>query len=275
MKTQATIETVSLTNRRFGVEMEISGSRLEINTIVSMMAALGIGCECQSYNHRVCNVWKITTDSSIERQGGVEFGEFELVSPILCGADGVDQINKVCAVLNAAGCTVNKTCGLHVHHEVKDYKAANLARLVDFYRRAQSVIDMLMPPSRRGDTNQYCLSIPATNLCRTEDITHQYGSRYYKINIQAYYRYGTVEFRHHSGTVDAEKILAWVAFTQCMVERCRRKISESTHKLTWFDLMQAVGFTHNPAHAVTAKFLTRRYAKFTGKTTRIRVARAI
>ena len=34
--------------------------------------------------------------------------------------------------------------------------------------------------------------------------------RYYKINFQAFATHGTIEFRQHSGTLDADKAANWV-----------------------------------------------------------------
>lgn len=46
-----------------------------------------------------------------------------------------------------------------------------------------------------------------------------FGSRYFKINFESFATHGTVEFRHHSGTTEYEKIVNWVKLTQAMVER--------------------------------------------------------
>lgn len=86
-----------------------------------------------------------------------------------------------------------------------------------------------MPESRRGDTNRYCKSIeqrfrPSNDLelsnvynkiiqCRRLETLSSVvtdRSRYYKINIEAYWRHKTVEFRHHSGTIEFEKISNWI-----------------------------------------------------------------
>jgi hypothetical protein len=39
------------------------------------------------------------------------------------------------------------------------------------------------------------------------------GSRYYKLNLSAINVHGTIEFRQHSGTVNAEKAVNWVKLT--------------------------------------------------------------
>jgi hypothetical protein len=36
------------------------------------------------------------------------------------------------------------------------------------------------------------------------------GGRYFKVNLQSYHTYGTVEFRQHSGTLNAAKAVNWV-----------------------------------------------------------------
>jgi hypothetical protein len=50
-------------------------------------------------------------------------------------------------------------------------------------------------------------------------LSEAYPSRYMKLNCQSYEIHGTVEFRQHQGTTDGEKIVAWVVFTQMLVER--------------------------------------------------------
>jgi hypothetical protein len=52
------------------------------------------------------------------------------------------------------------------------------------------------------------------------------GDRFVKLNYQAFWRHGTVEFRHHSGTVDAAKIIKWVVFCQKLVETAIREANE-------------------------------------------------
>ena len=46
-------------------------------------------------------------------------------------------------------------------------------------------------------------------------------SRYTKLNLQSYSRYGTCEFRGHQGTLDYTKIVAWVALTQNLVLKAK------------------------------------------------------
>jgi hypothetical protein len=45
--------------------------------------------------------------------------------------------------------------------------------------------------------------------------------RYFKLNVAAYLRHGTIEFRQHSGTVDYQKMVNWIIFCIAFVEDSR------------------------------------------------------
>jgi hypothetical protein len=42
--------------------------------------------------------------------------------------------------------------------------------------------------------------------------------RYQKLNLESLERHGTIEFRQHSGTVDAEKAVNWVRLCTAFIE---------------------------------------------------------
>ena len=215
--------------RTFGIEIE-----LEHNDSYAMKLALrtaGIACEVEGYNHHNRPHWKITIDVSV-RNG------YELVSPILKGEEGLEEIRRVCEVLNTQGATINHTCGLHVHHDASDLKDRNLRNLLNLYRRAEDVIDSMMPKSRRANNNRFCKAM------WTVDEGNYPHSRYFKLNLQSLHVHGTVEFRQHSGTIDADKIINWVEITQLMVERSKRQI-KSGAKMHKYDFLQAIGLIHN------------------------------
>ena len=44
------------------------------------------------------------------------------------------------------------------------------------------------------------------------------ANRYFKLNVQAFWRHKTAEFRQHSGTIEFEKIANWVLFTSRLIE---------------------------------------------------------
>ncbi len=216
--------------RTFGIEIElVHGNKYAMR---DALQRAGIDCEVEGYNHTTRPHWKIVTDSSI-RGGG-----YELVSPILKGEEGLDEVRRVCEVLNAQGATVNRSCGLHVHHGAGDLKEKHLRNLLNLYRRSEGVIDTMMPVSRRASNNTYC-----ETLRHLREGERPWG-RYYKLNLESLHVHGTVEFRQHSGTVDAEKITNWVKITQMMVERSKRQVKDGAN-MHRYDFFQAIGLIHN------------------------------
>lgn len=195
--------------RTFGIEIEAyhPSNPAIIRDVVEGINALGINCECQGYNHNdLVGMWKIVSDSSL--RGAYTF---ELVSPILKGEDGFEQITKVCSVLNELGVRVNRSCGLHVHHNAADLTEAQINSAFASYRSNESLIDSIMPVSRRANDNCYCRSL------RNISISSWKSDRYFKLNYRAYLRHNTIEFRQHSGTTNSDKIINWIKLTQLIL----------------------------------------------------------
>jgi hypothetical protein len=44
------------------------------------------------------------------------------------------------------------------------------------------------------------------------------GGRYNKVNLCAFLRHGTIEFRQHSGTMNVDKVINWIVFCVNFVE---------------------------------------------------------
>lgn len=241
---------MTLTNntRTFGIEIEFFGASAD--DLVAALYRRGIDAYFAGYTHEVVDTWKIVTDSSVCGDGGQTPG-LELVSPPMAGEHGLEQIRLVCDALQEVGAKVNKTCGLHIHHHADDYKPQNFKNLISLYSKADKVLDRMMPKSRRKSFNQYCnsLVLDANEYSHQREFDHEdviSNGRYYKVNLNSFYKYGTVEFRHHGGTIEADKIINWVDLTQRMVLRAKRRVPAwNGHSLTWFDVKQALGLVHN------------------------------
>lgn len=138
-------ETFSF-DRTFGVEMEIIHE--SESKIRSAIRNAGVECEIEGYNHDTRTHWKIVSDASVD-------GGFEVVSPVLKGRDGLDELEKVCNALVSAGARIRKCCGLHVHLGTDDFKTDIRVwkNLYKNYAALERTIDSFMPPSRRH--NQY------------------------------------------------------------------------------------------------------------------------
>jgi hypothetical protein len=96
------------------------------------------------------------------------------------------------------------------------------------YANLENVIDSFLPSSRRANNNTYCKSIlkykSKINNARTiNQLTSVIPNRYSKLNIQPYSRYNTIEFRHHAGSIEFEKINNWILFLHNLVEYSKTK----------------------------------------------------
>jgi hypothetical protein len=54
--------------------------------------------------------------------------------------------------------------------------------------------------------------------------------RYRNLNVAAYARHGTLEFRQHQGTVNATKMVAWVKFTGAIMEQAKAESAPSIYR---------------------------------------------
>jgi hypothetical protein len=187
--------------------------------VSSALNAAGVACRVEGYNHQTRSDWKVVTDASLH---GRECGE--LVSPPMKYNDASFQIiEKVGAALAAAGATVNRQCGLHVHHDAGDFRGQDFARLVADYSDNRNLIDSFMPQSRHTNASSWCRnpSRSVRNCTSASAVRTRCGTRYMAVNVSAFFVHGTVEFRQHAGTIDATKILNWVHLTHAMMEKAR------------------------------------------------------
>jgi hypothetical protein len=158
----------------------------------------------------------------------------ELVSPILRGEDGIHQLQLAMDVLKGM-VEVNKSCGIHVHHGALDLTTEQMVTIYKLWKIDQSAIDYLVTPSRRN--NSYCLPLAmdlrSEGWRRATRSTPGYFTRIVGgvdgravLNFTSYGLRGTLEFRQHHSSLDYGKILAWVVFTQAVVEYGRARVGK-------------------------------------------------
>ena len=203
-------------NRNFGVEIEACNCTRE--RLARELTAAGINVQVEGYNHTDhTDHWKLVTDSSLSGNN-----TFELVSPILHGEQGLEELEKVCWVLDLCNAKVNDTCGLHVHMDAAEFDLATWKNLILTYKRLEGVIDNFMPHSRRN--NHYCKALTAiteNSIKHARNIGELraafFHNRYHKVNLEAYARHRTVEFRQHGGSTNFTKMSAWIHFLAKMI----------------------------------------------------------
>lgn len=228
-------------NRRFGVEIEAFGvNRTELQNAL---------------NQAGLTSWKLGYDGSIR---GTD--TFELVSPILVGEDGINQLERVCQILEAKRAKVNKSCGLHIHFEARSFSLSSWKNLFHNYGTLEGVIDSMMPESRRGTTNYYCASI-INRVAKVEaansvqQVVAALPTRYHKVNTKSFTEHGTVEFRQHSGTIEFAKISNWINFLHGLVSYSEQgfRVETATFERTEaFTTPQVATFYYNRINDLAA-----------------------
>ena len=197
--------------RKFGIELEgIGMSQCEV---ADLLRANGIPCHNEGYTHDVMRKWKVVWDQTLQRSAS---SSFELVSPPLEGEAGIAEVERVVKLVNNAGAGVNRDCGIHVHVDMNNAKPRHIANVYNRYRDFEEVIDAFMPVSRRGNNNTmiYSLKDSAKLAPRStaRATVQQRSNRYCKVNLKSFITYGTMEFRHHSGSFNVSKVTSWIKF---------------------------------------------------------------
>lgn len=165
--------------------------------------------------------WRVISDGSVS-------GGCEVVSPVLSGAQGLAQVKGVLKAMNKAGAKADARCGLHVHVGAGDLSTMELQHVARRYAAFESTIDTFINPSRRGNQGEYCRSMDGVvkkldkvTYGTSKDLIRQLGGRYFKLNLQAYLKHGTIEFRQLEGTTSWTKVCNWIEFCVSFVEASR------------------------------------------------------
>ena len=217
-------------SRNFGIEIECTN--ITESRAVIVLREAGINVDHSSYHRADYSRWNVSPDASV-------IGGCEVISPILNGDTGLEEIKRVCKALSDAGVTVNKSCGLHVHVDASGLTGPWVRHIVKRYNKFESTIDSFMPESRRANNNsRYIASMSGAlahaensyssywNSSRISDVCGAMTNRYQKLNLCSYSRTRTIEFRHHSGSVNGSKITNWVQFVLAFVEASHPDLME-------------------------------------------------
>jgi hypothetical protein len=224
--------------RTYGVEMEYIStlSRLDISgRIQEKLRPMNHSCHAEGYVHNTDShnhtQWSAKTDSSITTSAQYPYG-VEVVSPVLRGEAGLPPLKAVCETI-APYSSINRSCGLHVHHGVRPSELKAIAKA---WIRCEDQFFKIVPPSRRENfycakwSDRYSMSTRAKTGSRNvrepregepmREYAHIYiGERYQGLNLRSFWSHGTVEFRLHSGSFDFEKIKMWIIYTQAFLDR--------------------------------------------------------
>ncbi len=167
-------------------------------------------------------VWNVKWDGSCG---------WEVTSRVLAGAAGFYEVLEVCRALDefAArhGLIVNRRTGTHIHLGWKA-TARTLDRLMTLAAAFEPALYTLVAPSR--SRNRFCRPVRSVlprlrtlgTLARWERCFYGARRRYLAVNPSNLFgRYGTIEVRLHSGTLEGKKILGWLSLWMRILETAR------------------------------------------------------
>lgn len=167
--------------------------------------------------HEQLKYWKITEDGSL-RNHGLEF----IFRMPFNGMDIESAIDELITFLSKHSPEQSERTSLHVHLDVRDLDWVQLKRLGIIYSICEK---MYYRVSGHRDNNLFCLSFEhaerslATLGGLTDNDRHNGAVinaagreqlKYAGLNLVPVATQGSVEFRHHSGTLDKDELILWV-----------------------------------------------------------------
>jgi hypothetical protein len=178
-----------------------------------------------------CNAnFSHTSDGSISGEG-VEF-----ISKPMIGDQLFEEVDKITDWLHNNSFSVNRSCGYHLHIDARDLYWPELTGIMLLGNACEDIMYSMMPASRSKSNWCRKTPIPSKRLfiiqSNRDFIDSWYNgsdsrqnndkyndSRYHGINMHSRVYLGTIEFRHHSGTTNPEKIKNWITICQSLVEK--------------------------------------------------------
>jgi hypothetical protein len=214
--------------RTIGVEIEVAGVRSDDRDTIN----------------RVVKFW----NGGIVRDGSLPSEGFEINTMPADGDRFIEQISDICSAIRTDEGFADCSCGLHVHVGAKDLRWWEVRRVIGLYAKVEDGLFRVIAPSRRkgqfcvpcGDTfMQHLISPTSTPMLKMKMTKMLYGdvsarripemrkdkynrARYSALNIHSWMHRGTIEFRHHHGTVNKAKIVNWALLCAALVDKAAR-----------------------------------------------------
>lgn len=129
---------------------------------------------------------------------------------LLIGPNGYGRLKKLCHEIISRGGFVNKTCGVHIHLDVRGIDRRVVGIMANKLYDAMPILKDLVPDSRLYSCS--CEDVRHNKLynhfCKIEKPSFD-DDRYRAINLDSYRKFGTIEVRMGSGSLNPSKIWHW------------------------------------------------------------------
>lgn len=143
-------------------------------------------------------------------------------------------VKEICSFLRSRA-YVNRSCGAHVHFDMRGIKEERVKLYGNRLALAVPALRTILPKSRRSSS--YCEEDINTFKTKKElketdvddeDWDDEYDTRYAFVNMHAYYKHKTIEIRGHSGTLNSRKILNWISLCDKIMHNAGVKKQSNT-----------------------------------------------
>lgn len=176
------------------------------------------GLNCVTYSHS--DYWEIKGDGSLRNEGK----EVVLRQPT-AGQDLINALDELDTIIDSNNADYSARTSVHVHIDIRDMTVEQLFNMLFFYIYCEKALFNYVGHNRE-DSN-YCIPWWKTEelkkelyviyssmkedrpqvISRTIDTAM---NKYSALNLRVINTFGSVEFRHHYGTHDKNRILEWV-----------------------------------------------------------------
>lgn len=206
------------TNFRYGVEIEFIGNSAKERAFSEAMRDL-VGAENYSnpiaYGRSSPSKWVLGRDGSVHSSSNNgcrnPYG-YELTSPILRTEEDFEMLGKVYRLIKTIfEGYVNKTCGGHLHISGFGRNIEDARKVQKFYGVYESYFDALVSSSRRENRNHYTSSVKEQGNIAD-------GVKYIKLSIRKFSTNGSIENRHHQGTLSITKMKSWATLNSHFIK---------------------------------------------------------
>jgi hypothetical protein len=198
-----------------------------------------------------------------------DYEPFEIKTAPAKGKKFAEQIKDFCDVLKNGNAEINKSCGLHVHVDARDYEGNDLLKAVRVWSKVEGKLLTLVSESRlnndyckpyRDDLNIIDLKNLPENWMHLSKIIYDYGvdtdslkehdggDRYRSLNFHSFFFRRTFENRMAESTLDANKIIKWGRLNAQIFDYAKFTPIEDIKKLRKGQLAKIMNF--KPTHAI-------------------------
>lgn len=211
---QAKRAKVPKTNSNYlGIEIEFLSSA-DMDDVISHIANNGLSPYCQVKTDGSVNApcengsdCEACENGDCESDSNITGYEIALLIP----ETKLNLVKDLCYTIESElGGYVNKTCGLHVH---LDMRQRNKNRSFYNLARSQSLLYSMVPKTRRA--GDWCKWSDSVSI---KEALSEHNGRYYGINVVSLSEHSTLEIRIHSGTINPEKIMNWCRLLVSIVD---------------------------------------------------------